>query len=224
MGQKAIFFLLLFHCYSCFSSTLVEKANNLLNALKPESTHYQHGDQIVRWADQEHGISAISLSDCSGFMNALFRETYGFSHEIFLTWSGTERPLAKTYHQLIETQNQFQNIETLNEVQPGDVVAVEYRDGSDDTGHVMLVTSYPFEVKLNEWNVEIIDSSKSGHGNTDSRYDPIEHHFRDGLGKGTLRIFSNDQKKIIGHAWSDSMNSKRQNQANRHMVIGRYGH
>lgn len=51
----------------------------------------------------------------------------------------------------------------------------------------MLVTSEPIEVGLNEWSLEIIDSSKSGHGKQDTRYNPINNNYRYGLGMGHVR-------------------------------------
>jgi hypothetical protein len=39
---------------------------------------------------------------------------------------------------------------------------------------------------------------------------------------GHLRVFSNDQKEVIGYAWSFDVKSKRKNQSDYNMVIGRY--
>lgn len=222
MGLKILsIYFFLFSC-SCFASSLVKDAKTLLYALTPESTNYQHGEQIVLWPDTASGVTALSLSDCSGFMNALLSKTYKLTSENILIWTGTKRPLAKTYHQMIVAENHFQKINKLSEIQKGDILAVLYRDGGETTGHVMLVTSGPIEVGLNDWSVEIIDSSKSGHGEQDTRYNPINNTYTDGLGMGHLRVFSNDQKEVIGYAWSFDLNSKRKNQSDYNMVIGRY--
>jgi hypothetical protein len=88
---------------------------------------------------------------------------------------------------LILSENHFQKINKLSEIQKGDILAVLFRDGGETTGHVMLVTSEPIEVSLNEWSLEIIDSSESGHGKQDTRYNPINNNYRYGLGMGHVR-------------------------------------
>ena len=53
------------------------------------------------------------------------------------------------------------------------------------------------------WLVTVIDSSESGHGPTDTRHkkgpDGRDH---DGVGRGVLRLFADEQGRINGFSWS----------------------
>jgi hypothetical protein len=88
---------------------------------------------------------------------------------------------------------------------------VKYLTRTDNTGHVMLAEGFPKHRKSTEpfvdgteqWDIEIIDSSKTGHGPNDRR-----HHSgangkdHDGLGRGLLRLYATPEGKIAGFSWS----------------------
>ena len=66
----------------------------------------------------------------------------------------------------------------------------------------------------------MIDESESGHGLHDTRH-LAEGGFRDGLGAGILRIYTDASGKIVGHSWSVTRKSKFRSQLDRPLVIGR---
>ena len=200
-------------------------AIDLADHLRLEDTSYQHGEPKVTW---DGGCQ--SHADCSGFLDALLMHSYGYSRADFKRWFDSHRPSARRYHDAIVAKKGFQRIERLAEVRPGDVLAVKYLNNADNTGHVMLVTAHPRRIaparpvvgRTEQWEVPIIDSSRSGHGPTDTRHrrgpDGKDH---DGLGRGVLRIYSNSQGAVAGFSWSTTKASKFGAPSDEHLVIGR---
>jgi hypothetical protein len=92
----------------------------------------------------------------------------------------------------------------------------------------MLIASAPVRREASEplvsnsqqWEVTIIDSSKSGHGKTDTRHQ-TDGSFRQGVGQGVFRVYTDAAGKVIGHAWSTSRKSEFRSQSERPVVIGR---
>ncbi len=80
--------------------------------------------------------------------------------------------------------------------------------------------SVPVVAGTVQWEVPVIDESESGHGTRDTRH-LAEGGFRDGLGAGVLRIYTDRTGKIVGHSWSVTRKSKFRSQEQRPLVIGR---
>jgi hypothetical protein len=200
-------------------------AIDLASRLSLEDTSYQGGEPKVTWEG-----TCQSHADCSGFLDALLMHSYGYSKADFKRWFDSHRPSARRYHDAIVAQKGFQRIDRLADVQPGDVLAVKYLRRTDNTGHVMLVAAHPRRItptqpvvgRTEQWEVAIIDSSRSGHGPTDTRHrrgpDGKDH---DGLGRGILRIYSNSQGAVAGFSWSTTKASKFVAPSDEHLVIGR---
>ncbi|MHC5832760.1 MAG: hypothetical protein ACYT04_96455, partial [Nostoc sp.] len=95
------------------------------------------------------------------------------------------------------------------QIQPGDIIAIKYPEGEDNTGHVLLVAessterlkSKPVVPKTRQWSIKVIDQSRSGHGKTDTRRQS-DGSFHGGLGQGELRLYSNQAQEIVGYTWS----------------------
>lgn len=104
----------------------------------------------------------------------------------------------------------------------------------------------PMVKKTLQWEVRVIDQSCSGHGLNDSRRKPnisdngsqadgdgqtdneqnnaceSNERFNDGLGKGIIRIYSNEENgDILGYTWSISKKSPYYCPEERDLVIGR---
>lgn len=104
----------------------------------------------------------------------------------------------------------------------------------------------PMVKKTLQWEVKVIDQSCSGHGKADSRRKPdssdddsqpdgdglaeneqnnpckSNKRFQDGLGKGTIRIYTNeDNGKILGYTWSTFKESHYYCPDEKDLVIGR---
>jgi hypothetical protein len=185
-------------------------ARELVAHLDLEHTHYEHGQGTVTWA----GVPS-SYTDCSGFVDHLLMHAYGYGADDFHRWFGSKRPTAKRYYEAVAEQTGFIRLDRVTDLQPGDFIAVKYLKRSDNTGHIMLVDraperepahhgkARPDEAHGEAWLVTVIDSSESGHGPTDTRHKRgPDGHDHDGVGRGVLRLFADDQGHLTGFSWS----------------------
>jgi hypothetical protein len=94
----------------------------------------------------------------------------------------------------------------------------------------MLVEGLPKRRKATEplvegteqWEVVIIDSSKSGHGVTDTRHKMgVDGKDHDGLGRGVLRLYTAPDGKVAGFAWSTMKVSQFKTPDDEDLVMGR---
>jgi hypothetical protein len=200
-------------------------ARALVAHLDLSNTDYELGGGTVKFTSP-----CVSRTDCSGFADALLTYSYGCDADQFRKWFGSSRPSARRYHDAIDHQKGFRHIEHVQEVLPGDFLAVKYLNRKDNTGHVMLVAGRPQKISPTaplepgtvQWKVDVIDSSKSGHGPTDTRHkkgaDGKDHA---GLGEGVFRIYTDSQGTIDGFAWSTLSASKYIEPKDEDLVIGR---
>lgn len=201
-------------------------ARILLQSLTPDGTSYRHKNGEVRWPGTNG--AAVCHTDCSGFLDALLKHSYGYDRKRFETWMGSGHPTAARYHDAIAGEGGFQRIAHLADARPGDILAIKYPPGSSNTGHVMLVAGSPRKMRpsppladgTDQWEVPIIDCSHSGHGASDNRH-LANGKSREGLGRGVLRIYSTPSGAVAGHTWSTSAKSEYIDQGTRHLEIGR---
>jgi hypothetical protein len=207
----------------------LQAALDLLAAIGPSDTNYQHKDGVVHFPEEGSG-RAECRTDCSGFVDAVIKHAYGLKSAQLSDWLDAKRPLAKHYHAAISAQHGFQRIPFISDALPGDILAVTYPAGAkeNNTGHVMIVAGLPKQRTPSvpvvgdtlQWEVPVIDESESGHGKTDTGHRP-DKTSADGLGRGVLRIYTDREGRIAGYAWSVLQVSKFQSQSAHNMVIGR---
>jgi cell wall-associated NlpC family hydrolase len=203
-------------------------AERLAQETRPENTDYRHKNTQVSWAGVDGATLTISRTDCSGLINDVLQQSYGFGPDHFRQWLGKARPLASSYHDAIERQSGFRRIEAVEQIRPGDLIAIRYPDGSPNSGHIMIAAqavaphprSSPAVDGTRQWTVKVIDSSQSGHGKSDSRYQG-SRQFHSGVGRGTLRLYSGAGGRIAGYTWSVYPNSEYYPLEQRHLVVGR---
>jgi len=185
-------------------------AQKLQQNVTPQNTAYRHKDNLVSWGDD--GNTLQCYADCSGFINALLAKTYNWSEDDFKTRWGHKRMYAYHYYDAIVSGNHFRKVKNISDILPGDIIALQYADRSeheDNTGHVMLIVSSPrlhkpskvIEPGTRQYEVEVIDCSKSPHGKADSRFTPDGGSYS-GLGRGIIRLYSDEQGSITGYSWS----------------------
>jgi len=203
----------------------LQAAIDQVQHLSLENTSYHHGEGRVQWEG-----TRLSQTDCSGFIYALLIRSYGYSRDDFKRWFDSHRPTAARYHDAIVVQKGFVAIPDIRNVRPGDILAVKYLHRKDNTGHVMLAVDAPRPMAAKkplvdgtqQWQVTVIDSSKSGHGPTDTRHakgeDGKDH---DGLGMGVLRVYADLQGRIAGFTWSPLQASKFHAPDDEPLVVGR---
>jgi hypothetical protein len=202
----------------------------LVKGLRLEDTHYNHGEPDVQWKGVNGAAKFVSHTDCSGFVDALFMHTYDYNRDDFRKWFGKNRPTADTYHENIVQQKGFAQIIEFKDTKPGDLLAIKYITKKTDTGHVMLAASAPRKIALKkpivgdteQWEISVIDSSKSGHGPTDTRHKNGENgKDHTGLGEGVLRVYTQPDGKIAGFTWSSLTVSPFQSPQEENLVVGR---
>lgn len=110
------------------------------------------------------------------------------------------------------------------------MLAVKYLKRQDNTGHVMLVAGAPRRMSPKkpivtgavQWEIPIIDSSKTGHGPTDTRrHKGPGGKDHDALGAGVLRIYADQEGKVLGFTWSTLGSSEFKAPDEEHLAIGR---
>jgi hypothetical protein len=160
----------------------------------------------------------------------LLSRCYGYDPDAYKRWFDSHRPTARRYHDAIVMQNGFTQITQVSDVRPGDFLAIKYLTQKENTGHIMLVAQSPKRMvpqkplidETYQWDITIIDSSRSGHGPTDTRHkkgkDGKDH---DGLGEGIFRLYSAKDGTVAGFTWSTYGNSEFKTPGVEHIVIGR---
>ena len=184
-------------------------------------TIYEHTNGPVIW-----GPDYVSITDCSGFINALLKKSYNLPP----LWAGVKRPYASTYYNLINEQKKFIKITNINNTKIGDFIVFKIlvrKSKKDNTGHIMMINDIPNKIisvppiidNTLQWQINIIDQSSS-HGSLDSRY-INQQNKTTGLGTGFLRIYTNSLGELQGYAWSISPGSKYIDKTIHPLVIGR---
>lgn len=208
-----------------FLAALRELQENVL----PEDNSYKLHTIDVAWKGVNGASKYICHTTCSGLLDAVFMHSYGIESKDLKNWFGIYHPRSKEYYNTILDQNGFKKILKAQDILPGDILAIRFLsqspNASDATGHVMVVNARPEAIKgieplladTQQWSVEIIDCSRHPHGKTDSRY--VNHIT--GIGKGTIRIYTDLQGEIVAYAWSLSQDSTLQQANERPIVAGR---
>ena len=198
----------------------VEQARLLLAHLG--GSKYQHGPQLFTWPAA--GKPGLAQGDCSGFVGALFERCHPELWAEMKNAKAKGRPLATDFATAIQAGKGFTRSDKVAELRPGDLLAVDYEDGAENTGHVMLADgpavprrddTPPLLPGSKQWLIPVIDSSKSQHGPGDTRKDD-----QSGLGRGLLRLYADAEGKLIGWSWS-SLKASQLYTTERPIVSGR---
>lgn len=225
-------------------------ARALLEAITPERNLYSASPSRIVWADDLEG-TAENRSVCSSFGALLLTKDYGFDDEALTDLFGEAAPEADEWFAAVRDSERFQRIATIGAIQPGDFLVIDYLPGKAiPTGHVMLVDSAPRRIAehdtarplpwprpkeradqpltwktplLVEWHLTIIDSSRSPHGEGDTRRRANPDGSDDnGLGRGDLRLLTDREGRLLGYTWSISANSRIWSSAERPLITGRF--
>ncbi len=223
-------------------------ARALLGAITPETNRYSASPSRIVWADE---ASPSNRSVCSSFTALLLRKQYGLSAGDAEALFGEVAPEADEWFVAVRDSGRFQRIETIEAIRPGDFLVIDYRSNKAlPTGHVMLVDSrarriaehdtdrpllWPrpkeladepatWEVPtLIEWHLTVIDSSRSAHGDGDTRRGAnADGSDDDGLGRGVLRLLTDPDGRLLGYTWSTSAKSRLWTAIERPLVVGRF--
>jgi hypothetical protein len=178
-----------------------------------------------------NGAQSTACTECSSFVTLLWQHTYGWTSTTFSQWMGHTSPDAAVYHDTIQQQNGFALVPTVDQICPGDILAiVYYPEYQSPSGHVMIVqdlpqpnSSKPFITGTAQWTISVIDSTSSYHGTSDTRYS-----HPGGIGQGIFRLYTYPDGTVAGYTWSLLSTSlsnyypqATSTSSGRHLVIGR---
>jgi hypothetical protein len=241
--RRLSFFILIICCIAQIVSATVSPpregkdhlwwAERLLSEIDDTSTAYvyQRNARGIAWKGYASD-SSYAFTDCSGFLNGLFEHVYGYHRSDLRRWLGADArksgPTANRYYAAIAEQRGFARIERIQDVRPGDILAILYPEDLSNTGHSMIVADLPEKADavssgtdmMQQWKVTVIDSSASPHGRQDTRWRDGNKH-RTGLGKGSVRLYVNAAGEVIGYSWSFGPKSKFYPAAERPIAVGR---
>lgn len=197
-------------------------AQRLLVDLRPDHNSYGRNPTLVVWRGVDGAATSRNRSDCSSFITALWRRAYGYGPEEMRQWLGLSAPRALDYYAAIVQGNRFDRIERITNLQPGDLLVTRYRARRPGaTGHVMLAAGLPMPVgQCSEqrcvFRLEVIDSSRSGHGAVDTR----QGHA--GAGQGVIQVETSRDGRFQAYRWSDRSSSRWRFAADEPLVVGRF--
>ncbi len=217
-------------------------AKFLVATITPANNYYGDPAQILWKGDNGLTVSK-NQTRCAPLLTQLLKKSYAVD---FVGWLGCTSPHAATYHDAIEVEDGFELIESIEDVQPGDIIAIEYLDedcedltcggywGCNTTGHVAIVAATPTARTATsphikgtlQYSVKVIDSSANVHGAYDTRYQADKYGKNDlGVGRGTMRLYvdaDDPDHPIVGYTWSTSSGSTYYPYYKRDLVIGRF--
>jgi len=233
LRYRVLFLMMIVGALACLtgaganvSPANVTWAERMVAEVRPADNLYGSHPTIVRWA--EAGAAARNRSVCSSFQTHVFEKAYGLHEADVVRWFGMSNPQAKDYYAAIEASRGFSQVAHVADLQPGDIISVNYGTDHKPTGHVMMVdrapaphkASAPLEAGLDQYEVAVIDSSHSGHGALDTRFAGGRH--TTGVGRGTLRLYASADGTVAGYAWSTKRVSQFYPTADRQIAFGRY--
>jgi hypothetical protein len=194
-------------------------AEEIATQIAPEANDYVYKDIYVHWKGVDGASEYENHSDCSGFFDLLLEHSYGIGSKQLKAWTGHSRPTAAVWFDAVKSGSAgaiLTSIATLDLARPGDVILIKYQPGEQkDTGHVMIIDSMPVQRNgtapeisdTTQWEVRVIDSSKSGHGPHDTRH-RADGTFGRGVGMGIFRFYTRADNTIAGYSWSTLRASK----------------
>jgi hypothetical protein len=194
----------------------------------PENNDYATSPSYIHWAGSNGSTIYENRTVCATFVTAVLMQAYGWDTHYFQTWMGTNSPSAAVYYAAIVAKDGFTKINKVTDIQPGDLVAVKFPSGSYVTGHMMTATANPIlrvatKPIINgttQWEVPIVDSSRSYHGPGDTRIMPDGSIDR-GVGAGSIRIYTDSMGAYKGYTWSVDPGSLYYTTGTRPIAVGR---
>lgn len=197
-------------------------AQQLVGDLRAEDNRYGSRPTLVRWRGVDGASRSLNRSVCSTFISALFQQAYGYDSAELRRWLGLRSPQAVHYYQAIASANRFRPVRAVWAIEPGDLLASrQLRPAATSTGHLMLAASrpqrlLPCRASLCSYRLQVIDSSRSGHGSADTR------RGGGGVGMGMIQLQADRQGRPRAYRWSEQSGSRWRTASEEPLIIGRF--
>lgn len=157
-------------------------------------------------------------AECSTLITALQRELGRTAAERVQLF-GKSWPRARDYHAAILAESGFKKVQRVEEVRPGDLLAIKFSSDQDGfSGHAALIASVPEQWIPGVWRVEVVDSTNNPHGALDPR---ATGNYR-GLGKAGMMLLVDKSGVIEGYKWSPTAEPRLIQDGERLVAIGRW--
>ena len=174
-------------------------ARSLVATIADADNTYVGGPARITWP--EPGRRASNASVCSSFLVATLQRAYALPDGLIRERFGERWPEADECCAAIRGGRGFRQRQRLDQVRPGDVIAIDYQSAKRiPTGHVLFVDALPERRADGTFTVNIIDSTGSPHGPEDQRGSD------GGAGRGAIRLRCDTTGQINAYAWSPSSN------------------
>lgn len=194
-------------------AALLGETNRIFSNIK--ETYYRNYTRV-------NEPTGIYIMDCSGFMTYMLRYTLKNHFNIIDSEKtfGVERPAAADYAIFFNRQETtltsttgWMKIPDFTKAKPGDIVAYEYYDKSNNSGHAIILQEKPWKSSITyvidtetcyQYITRIMDTS-SIHKYKDSRlfygtpFSPTDE--KKGIGTGYMYFLINDSGQIKGHRY-----------------------
>ena len=189
------------------------------------SGHNAYGSpSAVTW----ESASASAVTVCAPFVTLLLQHSYGWTTDTFRTWMGSTSPTSARYHDAIVSASRFTPIGSVADMTTGDLLAVKYLENATVTGHIAILAgaprsrtaTAPFVEGTTQYEIDVIDSTGSYHGPTDTRL-LADGSTTGGIGKGVMRLYAAADGTVAGHTWSTYATSVYYPMTTRHIAVGR---
>lgn len=154
------------------------------------------------------------------FTLALQHSDPTITSSVVKSWWGATRPNSVALYNQIIAQNHFTRITSIQDVRPGDLLAITYSN-VENTGHAAIIEIPPSPLSspinpvvpnTTQFQIGVIDSTTASHNcdGSDTRWVPSDpaHSCQGGTtdggaGRGTMRLYADTGTgAIVGYAWS----------------------
>src|SRR5436305_11712598 len=125
-------------------------ARRLVAGVTPETNLYASRPTVVTWSGVNGATETRNRSVCSALVAHLLSQAYGYRAADFASWLRGRSPRAAGFPAAIAAGHGFDPVHRVEDIRPGDELAIKYPPGSHPTGHVLLAASQPVQRRATE--------------------------------------------------------------------------
>lgn len=205
-------------------------ARDFVTHTRPENNSYSNRNTYTRMPGDLFASDFVVATDCSGFVEDMFRRAKSGVIEQLRTQKFKDRHSMFDWQPSIEREEAFTRVRKVADIQPGDVAAWLYLNTDTHTlpGHMLFIDSAPVKLDrprkplidgLDQYEVAIIDTSQEAKSRDDTRYvsdaalrdaneakgkerGSIASPNQKGVGRGRIRFYADTAGDIQGIAFS----------------------
>ena len=186
-------------------------------ALDNPDTNLWGSGGSIDWQSYTGTTQGVSL-----FCLSLMHSDPTITKSTIQSWWGSKTPSSEAMYSAIVAQNHFLRITDIDDVLPGDVLALNYYS-SGGSGAFSIIEDCPIPMTAvgpvvsgtTQYKINVVDSTSSSHGcKTDARWAPDDFNSTcsggvtdSGAGRGTMRLYATSDGlpgagTIVGYTWS----------------------